>query len=84
MNQPPAIVEPNSGDMVHTPKDKQRKKSSQQSKEADNLLPTTGNQGGEQPRSPYNLRGLARNINSRSSLVSEGICNSSRISHLIS
>ena len=68
--------------------DKQRKKSSQQSKEADNLLPTTGNQGGEQPRSPYNLRhqqrGLTRNINSRSSLVSEGICNSSGISHLIS
>ena len=81
-------VEAKSIDIVYTPKDKQRKKSSQQSKEADNLLPTTGNQGGEQPRSPYNLRhrqrGLTRNINSRSSLVSEGICNSSGISHLIS
>ena len=93
MNQPPAIVEPNSSDIVHTPKDKQRKKSSrkkspQQLKEADNLLPTTGNQGGEQPRSPYNLRhrqrGLTRNINSRTSLVSEGICNGSGTSHLIS
>ena len=88
MNQPPAIVEPKSGDTVHAPKGKQRKEPSQQLKEANNLLSTTGNQSGEQPSSPYNLRhrqrGLARNINSRSSLVLEGICNSFRISHLIS
>ena len=50
-------MEAKSSDIVHATKDKQRKKPSQQSKEADNLLPTTGNQSGEQPRSPHkNLR----------------------------
>ena len=72
-----------------------RKKSSQQSKEADDLLPNTDNQGGEQPRSPYNLRyrqrRLARNINLRLSLVSRGhvtvlesVTSSADSSHLIS
>ena len=62
MSQPPGVVEAKFSDIVYTskgkytPKDKQRKKPSQQSKEADNLLLTTGDQNGEQPRGPYNLR----------------------------
>ena len=47
MSQPPDVVEARSCDIVYTLKDKQRKKPTQQSKEADNLLLTIGNQSGE-------------------------------------